>query len=247
MFSKQADSLRLQLLRWLLIPLLLLLLVNAWFSNRAAVATANLAFDRLLTASAEAIAEDVEVKEGEIVVDLPYAALQLLESNIQERIFYRVVAPNGKTLTGYDDLPLPTTVPVPPEEQVIYSAQYREEPIHLVALNKQIYDASPSAPVVIIVAETGEARYALSHQILVEGLTRQAILISAHRQGVQLSVVVVHGESNRDLGPCGNLQRATREVCAPTNASGRAAFAFAASQVAALPWSSRSYSFLTTP
>src|ERR1700704_5235657 len=129
MFSKQSDSLRLQLLRWLLIPLLLLLLVNAWFSNRAAVATANLAFDRLLTASAEAIAEDVEVKEGEIVVDLPYAALQLLESNIQERIFYRVVAPNGKTLTGYDDLPLPPKVPVAPEEQVMYSAQYREEPI----------------------------------------------------------------------------------------------------------------------
>lgn len=204
MFSKQADSLRLQLLRWLLIPLLLLLLVNAWFSNRAAVATANLAFDRLLTASAEAIAEDVEVKEGEIVVDLPYAALQLLESNIQERIFYRVVAPNGKTLTGYDDLPLPTSVPVPPDEQVIYSAQYREERIHLVALNKRLYDASASAPVVIIVAETGEARYALSHQILVEGLTRQAILIVAAALLVWLGLV-------RGLRPLGRLRASVAE------------------------------------
>ena len=107
MFSRPSESLRLQLLRWLLPPLLLLLTLNAWLSNRAAVATADMAFDRLLTASAEAIAEDVAYRDGEFVVDLPYAALELLESNIQERIFYRVVSPAGQTVTGYDDLPLP--------------------------------------------------------------------------------------------------------------------------------------------
>jgi two-component system, OmpR family, sensor histidine kinase TctE len=201
MFSRQADSLQFQLLRWLLLPLLLLLLVNAWFSDRAAVAAADLAFDRLLTASAEAIAENVEVKEGGIVVDLPYAALQLLESNIQERIFYRVVAPGGKTLTGYDDLPLPKVAPVPPEESVMYSAQYREETIHLVALSKQLYGASPGpkAPVVIIVAETGEARYALSHQILTDGLIRQTLLIIAAALLVWLGL-------NRGLRPLGLLR-----------------------------------------
>ena len=205
MFSKPADSLRLQLLRWLLVPLFLLLLVNAWFSNRAAIATANLAFDRLLVASAEAIAEDVEVKDGEIVVDLPYAALQLLESNIQERIFYRVMAPDGKTLTGYDDLPLPPKPPAAGEESILYAAQYREETIHLVALNKRIYGGSlASSPVVIIVAETGEARYALSHQILVEGLTRQALLIIAAGLLVWMGLV-------RGLRPLGRLRRSVAE------------------------------------
>ena len=179
MFSKPADSLRLQLLRWLLAPLLLLLLVNAWFSNQVAVSTANQAFDRLLLASADAIADDIELREGSIVVDLPYAALQLLESNIQERIFYRVVGPDGKTVTGYDDLPLPEPSHARSEEPVIYAAQYRDDTIHLVALNKQLYGSNLAAPVVIIVAETGEARNALSHQILVEGLERQALLIAA--------------------------------------------------------------------
>ncbi len=204
MFSKPADSLRLQLLRWLLIPLLLLLLVNAWFSNRAAVATANLAFDRLLMASAEAIAEHVEVKDGDIVVDLPYAALQLLESNIQERIFYRVVAPTGKTLTGYDDLPAPKEPPSPAEESVTYSAQYRDETIHLVALKKQTYGTGPTAPVVIIVAETGEARHALSHQILIDGLTRQAVLILAAVLLVWLGLI-------RGLKPLGRLRTSVAE------------------------------------
>jgi two-component system sensor histidine kinase TctE len=176
---RPADSLRRQLLRWLLPPLLGLLLVNAWFSSRVAVATANQAFDRLLLASADAIADDIELRDGNIVVDLPYAALQLLESNIQERVFYRVVAPDGKTATGYDDLPLPAQVRGRSEESLVYAAQYRGEAIHLVALNKQLYGSPFAAPVVIIVAETGEARDALSRQILTEGLVRQSLLIVA--------------------------------------------------------------------
>ena len=189
MFSKPAESLRLQLLRWLLLPLLIVLSINAWFSNRAAVAVANMAFDRLLMASAEAIAEDVEVKDGEIAVDLPYAALELLESNIQERIFYRVVAPSGKTVTGYDDLPLPRADETPQLDSTLYAARYRGEAIHLVALNKRLYGAGPQAPVIVIVAETGEARDALSHQILTEGLTRQSVLILASGLLVWLGLV----------------------------------------------------------
>ncbi len=179
MSSKPTDSLRGQLLRWLLVPLLLLLVVNAWFSNRAAVATADQAFDRLLLASAEAIGDDIDVQEGRVVVDLPYAALQLLESNIQERIFYRVVGAGGKTLTGYDDLPLPEAGLAPDRESTLYTAEYHGDSIYLVALKKQLYGTGLTAPVVVIVAETGEARYALSHDILLHGIARQSGLIVA--------------------------------------------------------------------
>lgn len=179
MSSKPTDSLRGQLLRWLLLPLLLLLVVNAWFSNRAAVATADHAFDRLLLASAEAIGDAIDVRDGKVVVDLPYAALQLLESNIQERIFYRVIGPAGKTLTGYDDLPQPETALAPDKESAVYSAEYHGEGIYLVALKKQLYGTELAAPLVIIVAETGEARYALSHEILLQGIARQGGLIVA--------------------------------------------------------------------
>jgi two-component system sensor histidine kinase TctE len=189
MYSKSAESLRLQLLRWLLAPLLVLLLFNAWFSNRAAVATANQAFDRLLLASADAIGEGIDLRDGHIAVDLPYAALKLLESNIQERIFYRVVAPDGKTVTGYDDLPLPERRHARGEGPSIYAAQYRGDTIHLVAVNKRLYGTPVVTPVVVIVAETGEARDALSHQILVDGLERQAILIAAAGLLVWLGLV----------------------------------------------------------
>ncbi len=180
--ASRSISLRWQLLRWLLAPLLLLLLVTSWFSNRAAVATADKAFDRLLTASAEAIAEDVEFKDGAVVVDLPYAALELLESNIQERIFYRVIAPDGSTATGYEDLPMPGRDDPAEDgkpEARLYTATYRGDKVHLVALSKPLYGTGLASPVIVIVAETGESREALSRQILIEGLERQGLLIVA--------------------------------------------------------------------
>jgi two-component system, OmpR family, sensor histidine kinase TctE len=176
---KLASSLRLQLLAWLLLPLSGLLAVNAYFSNEAAVATANEAFDRLLIASADAIAEQVDVQEGALTVDLPYVALQLLESNIQERVFYRVVAPNGSTLTGYEDLPLPANRRWTRDESALYTANYRGDTIHLVARRKALYGTGISGAVTVIVAETGESRKALSHRILLEGLARQGLLIVA--------------------------------------------------------------------
>jgi len=172
-------SLRRQLLAWLLLPLIALLAVNAYFSNRAAVATANQSFDRLLLASAEAIAEDVSVKDGELVVDLPYAALELLESNLQERVFYRVIGPQGRTLTGYEDLPGPPPEAAASQGTVFYSQPYRGDRVYLVRLSKRIYGGDSSAPVTILVAETGEARDALSKQLWLEGLAWQGLIIAA--------------------------------------------------------------------
>src|ERR1700682_4888255 len=84
------SSLRQQLLFWLLAPLLALLVVNSVLGYRAAIQTANEAYDRLLLASVKAIADRVTISQGEITVDIPYVALELFESNIKERIFYKV-------------------------------------------------------------------------------------------------------------------------------------------------------------
>lgn len=172
-------SLRLQLLSWLLVPLFVLLAVNAWLSNRAAVAIANQSYDRLLTASAEAIADQVSVQDGQLTVDLPYVALQLLESNIQERVFYRVLAPDGRTLTGYPDLPLPASARAGSDGVRLYSAEYQGDALHLVALRKPLFGTPIAGAVVVVVAETGESRSALSRRIVLEDLGRQALLIAA--------------------------------------------------------------------
>src|SRR5207249_2655283 len=119
-------SLKRQLLAWLIGPLLLMLAVNAVLSYRSAVTTANEAYDRLLLASVKAIADRVTVSRGEVLVDIPYVALDLFESNIKERIFYKVTAPDGSSLTGYEDLP-PPSEPVPRDRPLFFESSYQGE------------------------------------------------------------------------------------------------------------------------
>ena len=92
------SSLRKQLLVWLLGPLLALLVVNSILGYRVAISTANQAYDRLLLASVKAIADRVTISGNEISVDIPYVALELFESNIRERIFYKVSGPDRKSV-----------------------------------------------------------------------------------------------------------------------------------------------------
>ncbi|MGZ5085146.1 MAG: sensor histidine kinase N-terminal domain-containing protein, partial [Usitatibacter sp.] len=170
------SSLRDQLLVWLLVPLVVLLVVNSILGYRVAIATANEAYDRLLLASVRAIADRVTVANGEISVDIPYVALELFESNIQERIFYKVTGPDGATLTGYEDLPPPPQT-AQHGKPVFFPSTYHDEKIHQAALYKRLYDPGARGEVLIQVGETAESRQALSRRILIEGLVQQGALV----------------------------------------------------------------------
>jgi Response regulators consisting of a CheY-like receiver domain and a winged-helix DNA-binding domain len=174
--AKPPSSLRRQLLAWILGPLLFLFAVNALLSYRVAIATANQAYDRLLLASVKAIADRVTISGGEISVDIPYVALELFESNIRERIFYKVSGPVGATLTGYDDLPAPPATATP-DRPNFFRSEYHGESLYQAALFKQLYDPTVKGMVLIQVGETAESREALSRRILYDGLVRQGLLI----------------------------------------------------------------------
>jgi two-component system, OmpR family, sensor histidine kinase TctE len=169
-------SLRGQLLALLVVPLLALLVVNSVLTYRVAIDTANEAYDRLLLASVRAIADRVTISKGEIVVDLPYVALELFESNIKERIFYKVASVDGAAITGYDDLPLPPP-DAPRDRPGFFHGEYHGESLYQAALYKRLYDPTINAEVLIQVGETAESRDALSRRILYDGLVRQTLLI----------------------------------------------------------------------
>ena len=89
-------SLRSRLLIWLLGPLLLIGLFALWDTNSSARNTADEISDRLLAGSVLAIAEQVFVNDaGELEVDVPYVALQMLTSSADDRVFYRIETLDG--------------------------------------------------------------------------------------------------------------------------------------------------------
>ena len=65
--------------------------------------------DNVLTASALSILGSARVSGGEIVIDLPYSALSMLDSVTDERVFYAIWL-GDEFLSGYQDLPRPDPV-----------------------------------------------------------------------------------------------------------------------------------------
>jgi two-component system sensor histidine kinase TctE len=176
-------SLRSQLLRWLLVPLVVLVLLNTVSLYRDALDAADMAYDRSLLASTRALAERVSVKGGKVVADVPYVALDSFETDTLGRIYYRVGGLNGETVSGYDDLPaVPAGVPrseLYPALVRFYHTTYNGEELRIAALLQPVFDDSMRGIALIQVGETLDARRALSRRILLNTLARQAILVLA--------------------------------------------------------------------
>jgi len=176
-------SLRGQLLRWLLGPLLVLVALDAVSVYRNALDAADVAYDRSLLASTRALAERVSVEDGKVVADVPYVALDSFETDTLGRIYYKVTGIKGETVSGYGDLP-PVPANVPRSEAYpalvrFYHANYNGQPVRIAALLQPVYDDSMRGIALIQVGETLEARRGLSNQILFDTLAWQALLLAA--------------------------------------------------------------------
>lgn len=183
MTPAQLGSLRGQLLRWLLIPLAVLVAINAVSVYRNALDAADLAYDRSLLASTRALAERVSIVDGRVVANVPYVALDSFETDTLGRLYYKVTGINGEFVSGYDDLPpVPAKTPrseIYPALVRFYHASYRGTPVRIAALLQPVYDDSMRGIALIQVGESLDARYDLSRKILLDTLWRQAALVLA--------------------------------------------------------------------
>lgn len=188
-------SLRGQLLRWLILPLVALVALNTVSLYRDALEAADVAYDRSLLSSTRALAERVTVRDGRVVANVPYLALDSFETDTLGRIYYKVTGLRGETVSGYDDLPaVPAGVPrsdLYPALVRFYHARYNGEPVRIAALLQPVYDDTMRGIALIQVGETLDARRALSRRILLDTLLRQALLVLAVASLVWFAVRLV--------------------------------------------------------
>jgi two-component system, OmpR family, sensor histidine kinase TctE len=129
------------------------------------------AYDRLLSGAAFQISQQLRVEGGNVVVDLPVAAFELLSLAPRDRVFYRIVAPNGQTITGYNDLSLPDGVN-PDRSPQFYATEIAGTPVRAIAMTKKLVERDFTGDLKVLVAQTTEARASLTRDI-----TQRALLM----------------------------------------------------------------------
>ena len=171
------NSLRAQLLGWLLVPLALYAVSSAWFTYGNATETATVIQDRLLLGSARMIAEQIRYDDGAPQVVIPPAALELFQSSASDRIYYRIASASGSLLAGYAELPLPPG-PVDVEESLHFDAVFRGEAVRAVAFAQPLFAAPQDGPLLIEVAQTLGSHTALTRQIWAHTVRQQLLVLA---------------------------------------------------------------------
>jgi len=176
-------SLRRRLLVWLLLPLIGLIALNAWWTYGRAVQVADEAHDRSLYLATRTLAEELQWVDGALRFDLLKGAGYLFENHTGARLLYRIDSSSGAFLAGNPQVPL---LPSKPTQPVKFFAlvdfddgDYRGETVRLARL-VHVVDGAATAPLVqITVMETREVRDQLIAQMLRETLVGQALVLLA--------------------------------------------------------------------
>ncbi len=196
-------SLRSYLLAGILLPVGIVVAVNAVTLYRKTLQAVNTAYDRTLLASAKSIGEQLDVRGFEeravLRATVPYSALEAFEADVQTRMYYRVSSLQGQLVSGFADLPFwRGSIPAQPPYAALvdfYDTSFRDSQVRVAVLLQPVASPEGLGMAVIQVAETLELRQRLTRRILLDFLWQQALLVAV----IALVVVVV-------------VQRATRPV-----------------------------------
>jgi two-component system sensor histidine kinase TctE len=215
-------SLREQLLVRLLAPVVLVTLISSAISYLYAFNYSTLAYDYSLYDSALDIGRQAHALNGQVRIDLPRAALDMLESDKDDNIYYMVNDAQGRFVTGHHGLPLPRAGAAS-GKPVYYDGVYRDNPIRIAALLVPVVGLPQDQEhILIVVAETLNKRRTLASEILLGMLLPELLLVGlvglliwrgvarGLRPLVELQTEISN-RSHRDLSPL-PVQTAPGEV-----------------------------------
>jgi len=161
--GEKQKSLRRQLIVRMLVmmlPLFILLWVIAYFFSQYFI---NAAFDRSLMRRTYALADRVEVRHGQVQVDLPIAARELLLFDQEDLLFHRIIDSQSRTIEGERNMPpLPGNKRIRPGQLVFYDGIKGGEKVRVAAFALSLQGTSASGMVLVQVGETLSRRLALA-------------------------------------------------------------------------------------
>ncbi len=190
-------SIRLSLLKLLLLPILAINLVGAASTYWLAWRPTQLAFDQNLADAAWALLPHLRQKDGRVEVDLSGQAEQVLRVDHFDAIYFVVRDNQGATLAGDADFPLQKASEVIDDPQA-YDSRMRGEAIRVIALTTLV----GSETVTVAVAETLWKRISVRSGSSFAGLLLLDLLLTF------VSIAIVWFGVTRGLKPLQAIQSA---------------------------------------
>lgn len=174
---KRATSLRASLLRWVVLPLAVVVAVVAAISWVSTQDTASVVQDRLLLGSARIVAEQLRFEDGAFQLHVPPAALELFQSSQVDRIYYRVTSGSGVVLAGYEDLATPSAA-LQSEVPHFFNTFVRDEPARAVAYLQPVVGAPDGLPVMVEISQTMRGHAQLARGLWGHALMQQLLILA---------------------------------------------------------------------
>lgn len=200
MSGEKQKSLRRQLIVRMLsmmLPLFILLWAIAYFSSQYFI---NAAFDRSLVRRTYALADRIEVLRGQVQVDLPIAARELLLFDQEDLLFHRVTDSHGRVIEGERTMPpLPGSRRIRPGQLIVYDGVKGGERVRVAAFALSLEGTSASGTALVQVGETLSRRSALADRATL------AIVIPMLLMTLTAALAIAYGVG-RGLEPLSRLR-----------------------------------------
>jgi len=203
-------SLKTEILLRLAVPLIFFISVESVLSYFVTLYHVDVAYDRWLLDSARSLTQEIKVRDGKVIVELPPAALEIFKWDESDKTYFKIISEEQGMLTGDKFVPEPFDVETDWTRPVYFDDEMYGEPVRVVSM--LIAPEHASEKVFVHVAETLNKRRNMMMDILLADLVPQMALVLL--AGIYLVVGVKRGlqplhvladeiaqRSSRDLRP----------------------------------------------
>jgi two-component system, OmpR family, sensor histidine kinase TctE len=195
-----------EILDWMLAPLLLLWPMSVALTWLVAQNIAARPYDRDLAQLTRMVARQMVIEAAATpqgVLRLPESAASLLRSDDVDRIYFQVLGPGRRILSGDRDIPLPDADARPSGDVVLRDEVIQNEPVRVASLQLDLSEDSNSVVRTVQVAETLDKRSRLATEIIKGVILPQFVILP-------LAVLLVWFALSRGIAPLSQLQQRIR-------------------------------------
>ena len=167
------QSLRKGILFRLIIPLLVFVALETILSYFVTLHHVDKTYDRWLVDSARSLAQEIKVKDDNVSIEFPLAALEILKWDDADKTYFKINSAEKGLLAG--DSFVPEAAGTADAKPIFFNAEIRGEPVRVVSM--PVSKPETQTRFYVHVAETLNKRRDMMLDILLSDLIPQLILV----------------------------------------------------------------------